>query len=365
MSAADLLRRRIEETGPVSFRDFMEEALYGEEGYYTRGGGPGRDFRTGPEMHPAFAEALANLFIDAGISTVVEVGAGAGAFAGGVTEAYRERGRDLRYVAVDRSGAARERLEGLPGVRVEGSMEGVKPFSGVLFSNELLDAIPVHVVEVREGLKEVYVDFYGGEFVEVLRRAPREVREYFDWLAVDLPEGFRTEVNLGANWWLEEVAPGLRRGLILTVDYGGPSYELYAPRRRGGTVMCFRRGTAHENPYVDVGRQDITSRVNFTAIATRGEELGLETLGLYPQGPFLQVAGMDEIVERERSGRTHRDFLRWFVPVRRMLMPGGMGETHRVLVQTRDWSFDEWLEPLEEFRVPLTGGAETGTPPSG
>lgn len=329
--------RYLEREGPVTFRDYMEEALYGEDGYYATGGGPGDDFRTAPETHPAFAETFAELFMDAGFDAVLEAGAGAGHFAETLVATYAEEGRDLEYVAVDRSGDAREELrERVPEARVESSLDAVDGFEGVVFSNELLDALPVHAVEMRSGgLKEVCVDLDGGEVVETLQDAPEELERYFDWLDVSLPDGFRTEVNLEALRWLESVDDALDSGGVVTVDYGYRSEELYAPRRRGGTVTCFRDGAAFEDPYRLPGECDVTARVNLSAVEKRGEELGLEPLGLADQGPFLHSAGLEDIVERERERRSHASFLEWFVPVRRLIMPNGMGKSHRVLIQAK------------------------------
>lgn len=330
--------RYLEREGPVPFRDYMEEALYGDDGYYTAGGGPGDDFRTAPETHPAFAETFAKLFMDAGFDAVLEAGANAGHFAETVVETYAEEGRDLEYVAVERSPAARERLrERVPSARVEPSLDAVNGFEGVVFTNELLDALPVHAVEQRsDGLKEVRVDLRDGEITETLRDAPPELEDYFDWLGVDLPDGFRTEVNLEALQWLDDVAETLDRGGVVTVDYGYRSEELYSPRRRDGTVMCFKEGSAFDDPYRLPGDCDVTARVNFSAVEKRGAELGLETLGLADQGPFLNSAGLEDLVERERERRSHAEFLEWFVPVRRLIMPNAMGKSHRVMIQTKE-----------------------------
>lgn len=339
MSAADLLRERIWAEGPIPFRDFMEEALYGEQGYYASGGRAGEDFQTGPEAHPAFAEAFAHLFLDAGIHRVVEAGAGTGTFAERFVAVYEERGEPLEYVAVERSRRARRNLEELD-LRVEEDLGAVEGFEGALFSNELVDALPVHVVEKRsDGLKEVYVDHDDG-FVEVLRDAPDELEDYFDWLGVELPEGFRTEVNLDALDWLDVAAEVLESGAIVTVDYGEPSEELYSEGKSEGTVICFRGGVAFEDPYREVGERDVTARVNFSALERRGRELGLEPEGPYRQREFLEAAGIEEVVQREMARRDLRDFSRWFSPLKKLISPVHMGDTHKVLVQKKGFPID-------------------------
>lgn len=323
--------------GPVTFCRYMEEALYGDHGYYTRGGGPGPDFRTAPEHHPAFAETFARIFTENGFDTVLEIGANTGDFARVVLDHYRDRGLDMNYVAVERSPAARRELrENVPEARVEESLDDVEPFRGAVFSNELVDALPVHAVEMRnDGLKEVHVGADRKGIYEQLRDAPDRLTEYFDWLDVTLPDGYRTEVNLAALDWMDRVAELLENGAIFTVDYGDRSDRLYGPRRKRGTVMCFRSGEAFESPYEMPGKCDVTARVNFSALEKRGAEHGLENLALEPQGPFLHETRLEDIVAEKRESLSPEEFTEWFVPVRRLIMPNGMGKTHRVLVQTR------------------------------
>jgi len=205
---------------------------------------------------------------------------------------------------------------------------------GCIFSNELVDAFPVHVVEVRGGeLHEVYVTLQGEEFKEVLMPAGEELKRYFRELGVELPDGFRTEVNLEAVRWLEEVSGALKHGFLLTIDYGYPSGELYASYRSAGTLLCYHRHRAVTNPYINVGEQDITSHVNFSALAHFGEKYGLKVAGFTNLASFLLSLGLEDAMLRIREEKGEEAYLRALLPLKRLIMPGSMGEIFKVLVQ--------------------------------
>jgi SAM-dependent MidA family methyltransferase len=165
---------------------------------------------------------------------------------------------------------------------------------GCLLSNELADAFPVHRVTVRGGrLQEVYVGWRSGRFEEEL--GPPSVpalEDYFRRLGLLPGEDCDAEVNLDAIDWMKAVARALGRGFVLTFDYGYPADQLYAPWRRQGTFLCFYRHNPSVDPYVRVGRQDMTSHVDFTSLIHAGEEAGLETVGLTSQARFLDALGI-------------------------------------------------------------------------
>ena len=331
-----IIAEEIKEKGPITFKRFMELALYHPRyGYYSKGPSIGRkgDFYTSSSVGSIFgrtlARALAEMLDVAGASTVVEMGAGTGDLAVDVIEGFREMGRDVEYLIVERSAGMRsvenERLLSLGVRQVE--LDGMEPVCGVFFSNELVDAFPVHLVK-REGgrLREVYVDYRDG-FVEVLGEPSDErIEEFFRIQQVELPEGFITEVNLEMVDWLEKLSRVLKRGFLLTIDYGYTKREFYSPVRSRGTLMCYYRHTASENPYVRVGEQDITSHVNFSALALYGERFGFRVVGFTNQANFLIDAGILELARDERE----------LLQVKTLVMPGaGMGEMFKVLVQAR------------------------------
>lgn len=294
MNAEEILVRRIKEKGWITFREFMEEALYGERGYYTTMSVFEDDYITASRFADVFGEALSIAISDmlekCGGDTVVEFGAGDGRIAYEVA-----RRLDVRYIAVDRSENMRKRAE--KRLRALDNAEVVEVFhkrygkiEGVIFSNEFFDALPFHVVvKTESGLKEVYVDYRENEgFVEVLGEpSTPELERYFRRLEVELDEGFRAEICLDAVRYVREFSEILDKGYILTIDYGFPSEMLYVDERRDGTLVCYSKNTVSYNPYQDVGRKDITHHVNFSALMEFGRDFGLETIGFTNQLYFL------------------------------------------------------------------------------
>src|SRR3972149_3721354 len=175
---------------------------------------------------------------------------------------------------------------------------------GCLLSNEPLDSFPVHRVSVREGaLLEVFVGWDGARFVEELRPpSTPELESYFHSLGLLPGEGCLAEVNLAALVWMRRAGRALRSGFLLTLDYGYEAHELYAPWRKDGTILCFYRHNAAGDPYARLGRQDITSHVDFTSLRQAGGESGLRTLGLGSPRGVLTELGIAEAVAPPGEG---------------------------------------------------------------
>jgi SAM-dependent MidA family methyltransferase len=156
-------------------------------------------------------------------------------------------------------------------------------------------------------------------------------------VAVELHPGQQAEINLNAARWLASAAQALEKGFILTIDYGYPAAELYTPRRKLGTLLCYYRHQVEENPYRRLGLQDITAHVDFTTLMKCGEELGLQNVWFGEQYRFLLSAGIiEEIEEIERSEKPEEEKLRLRLTLKKLIMPeGGMGDTFRVLIQSK------------------------------
>lgn len=302
MNAQERIISRIRQKGPITFREFMEEALYGEGGYYTTASVFEEDYITASRFADVFGEALSIAISDmlerCGGDTVIEFGAGDGRIAYEVA-----RRLDVHYVAVDRSEKMRkraeERLKKLDNAEVVEAFDG--KIRGVIFSNEFFDALPFHVVvKTKSGLKEVYVDYEKNMgFVEVLGElSTPELENYFRRLGIELDEGFRAEVCLDAVDYLRKFSEILDKGYVLTIDYGFPSEMLYVDERRDGTLVCYSKNRVSYNPYEDVGRKDITHHVNFSALMEFGKDSGLETIGFTNQLYFLlsTLEGRDELI---------------------------------------------------------------------
>jgi SAM-dependent MidA family methyltransferase len=349
---------RIQRSGPISFREFMQSVLYHPSlGYYTSARekiGRSGDYLTSPEVSPVFGAMLGRQLREMWEALgspsrfdVVEAGAGTGAMARDIICWSRRSdtalARAMRYTIVEVSGPllqhqqSRLAAEGLAG-SVEWAPRVPDNVSGCILSNELLDAMSVHRVTVRSGrLLEIHVGLDGTQFVEDLRDPNPSVRAYFDELGLLPGEGCYAEVNLDAPAWTESAAQALKRGFVLTMDYGYAAEELYAPWRTGGTLLCFYRHNPSTDPYARIGRQDITSHVDFTTIRRTGERSGLTTLGLVSQSDALLRLGIGEAMQLpEGSFHMEEHFAR-----RRAVMdlidPGGLGRI-KWLLQSSDVS---------------------------
>jgi SAM-dependent MidA family methyltransferase len=191
---------------------------------------------------------------------------------------------------------------------------------GCIFSNELLDAFPVHLVEMHDELKEVYVGYTNNNFIELFKSVSSlRITNYFNVYLVNIPRGFRTEINLRIKDWLKEIDNILSEGFILTVDYGYTASEYYDRERSKGTL------------YINIGSQDITAHVNFSSLKKWGDELGLKTIGYCPQGTFLVALGIDEVI-RELY-RNSPDYSSEILKIKGLFLPQGMGESHKVMIQ--------------------------------
>ncbi len=348
---------RIEREGGITFRDFMEMALYTPLlGYYTsRREKMGRsgDYVTSPEVSPLFGaisgRQLREMWDVLGTPAefqVVEAGAGTGALCRDVLRWARRADAAfadaLRYVIVEANeapaGRQRETIE------AEGLSERVtwrealpETVEGCILSNELLDAMPVHrVAAVNGALREIHVTWNGNAFAEELREpSTPDLTAYFDRLGVQPGEGCRAEVNLAAPDWVRTAAAALGRGFLMTFDYGYEAKELYAPWRTDGTLLCFHRHNASADPYARIGRQDITSHVDFTSVRGAGEDAGLQTLGIVSQSEFLMNLGLPDALPAMGEGDTNME--EYYVRRRsvvELVDPAGLGRI-KVMVQAR------------------------------
>lgn len=349
------IAERIQREDGVSFRHFMAMALYEPGlGYYTSDRvvlGREGDYLTSPEVSPLFGAMLGRQLREMWEALdrpapfdLVEAGAGSGVLARDVlfwaSRTAPEVFEAIHYTIVEISESLRARQRSRLGAggfagKVRWLDELPMDITGVIFSNELLDAMPVHRVAVEDDkLRAVYVTWDGERFGEELRAPPPDVIAYFDAIGVRPAEGSRAEVNLAALDWIRCAARSLHRGFVLTIDYGYAADELYAPWRTDGTLLCFYRHNPSSDPYVRIGRQDMTSHIDITSVRRAGESAGLTTLGLVSQSEFLANLGIGEAMQPPEGGELEEYFARRRA-VTELLDPGGLGRI-RVLIQAKD-----------------------------
>ncbi len=333
--------------GLLPFDRFMELALYAPGlGYYVAGAqkfGPAGDFVTAPELSPLFGRCLAAQCAEAltrlGGGDLLEFGAGSGALAVQLLRGLESA--DVlpdRYKLLEPSPDLQERQrtlirEKLPHLAARCDWLTTLPegFRGVLIANEVLDAMPVHRFQIGEDaeVKEVFVTERDGRLAEIADRpcssglidAVSALRT--EGLA-DVP-GYGSEINLRLAPWLSALSASIERGLVLLIDYGYPRSAYYQADRGMGTLMCHHRHQAHADPYVNLGLQDITAHVDFTAVAEAGSSAGFALAGFTTQAHFLIGCGIDRIMLE--SG----DALDLTLGAKQLLLPTAMGERFKVL----------------------------------
>jgi len=350
----DKLRARIREQGPIPFRDFMEAALYDpEHGYYMRRVDIGSrgDYLTSAHVHPIFGELLAEKFLelfrhlDATSWTLLEWGAGTGRLAADLLAAFEQRpeARPVQYLICEISPRLRDEQQRLLSHYAhviwvnERELESAS-FTGILFSNELLDAFPVHRV-LREGRtwQELYVTLRGEAFAWTLGELTRpEIARYFEEIGIELDDGQIADVAFDIVPWLERVASLLKRGYVVTIDYGDTADRLYDRRRLQGTLRCFSGRHLLTDPLVRVGEQDITASVDFTLVAWAGQRVGLEVVGFTTQRELLLELGLLERASAwlEKVGDSV-EALASRLALKHFLLPGDLGEQFKVLIQKK------------------------------
>lgn len=340
----------------------MHAALYDErDGYYQRRGaerwGRAGDYRTSPERSVLFAATFARHFAilfdelkRPPTLHMLEAGGGAGHFAHGVLHTLRRNAphvfQSLRYIFDESSEDSRARAATLLAPfagRVEFRCveELTRPLEAVIvFTNELLDAFPIHRVVKRDGeLREMSVGVGEGEnfvWVEQKPSTPR-LAEHFARLGVTLAEGQLAEVNLDAEEWMKRAARIVGRGFVVSVDYGDEAELLFgASHRREGTLRAFRGHELTADVLREPGTQDLTTTVNWTHLRTVGESEGLETVALERLDSFLLRAGLLEQLERETAqAADEAEVASLRLDAREMILPGGMASHFQVLVQRK------------------------------
>jgi SAM-dependent MidA family methyltransferase len=359
---AEILLERIRSKGAMTFAAFMEAALYEPGlGYYTSPGrkvGAEGDFYTSMNVHSAFGRMIAKeicrfweLLGSPSSFTVAEAGAGGGQLAQDILDGISEF-NDALYAALTyrliekepslkeiQSSRLAQHAAKLAWSSPDELASGALSFTGCIVSNELFDAMPVHIIEMtNEGVKEVYVGADENGFTEELN-APStpDIAAYLERYQVRLIPGQRAEINLNATGWIASAAKALQRGFILTIDYGYLTEELYSPQRKEGTLLCDHKHTTGEDPYELVGEQDITTHINFSQLMEAGKDAGLATVWFGEQYRFLLGVGLiEELMRLEAEAKTEHERIQHRLALKKLMLPeGGMGDTFKVLIQAK------------------------------
>jgi SAM-dependent MidA family methyltransferase len=344
----------------ITFAEYMDVVLYHPQaGYYATNTeliGEGGDFLTSPHLATDFGETIAiqlhqiwEILGRPQLFHLIEMGAGRGLLAVQTLIYARQEYPDffsaIDYIIVETSAAMiaaqQLKLKDLPVRWCQWDELPSDSIVGCCLSNELIDAFPVHQVTIVDGkLQEVYVtsdsDRNLSETIGEL--STDRLSNYWQLNNIDLlkyRDGYRTEVNLAALDWLATVSQKLQRGYIISIDYGYSADRYYNPMRSQGTLQCYFQHAYHNDPYIHIGKQDITAHVDFTALQNHGELLGLQTIGFTQQGMFLMALGLgDRIAGISSSSGDLQSILSRRQNLHQLIDPMGLGK-FGVLIQSK------------------------------
>lgn len=354
MTLRELIADRIRTSGPISFAEYMDIALYHPAfGYYARAAqktGRAGDFFTSVDVGPIFGELLAKQFAEMwslfspaaqgpgpNAFDLVEAGAGNGRLARDILDAAQKQHPEfyaaIRLSLVEQSPAARaaqaETLGPHAHLIVHSGAALPADVHGVIYANELLDAMPTHAVVMTEsGLREVFIDVAPGSgqarFVERFEEpsTPR-IAEYLARAGAEMRVGWRAEVNLHAEDWTKTAASSLRRGFLVLIDYGHDERELYNASHSAGTLTSYKQHSQLADFLQEPGETDITAHVDLSAVTRAARASGLDVLGRLDQTYFMLGLGVTDLEGLSLQQR---------LALKTLLLPGGLGSTHKVLI---------------------------------
>jgi SAM-dependent MidA family methyltransferase len=341
----------------ITFAEYMDLVLYHPEyGYYSSGIveiGAAGDYFTSVSLGKDFGELLAIQFVEMWKLlgkpvpfTLVEMGAGNGRGAIDILNYLESHHPDLievlEYVVIEEAKElihlqqknCQEYLSDTINISWKSWPEVLDDsVVGCFFSNELIDAFPVHQIRINQNkIEEVFLTQTGNQLQEIYGEiSSSKILNYFELVTINLsnnnyPNNYRTEVNLAVLNWIEKVATKLHKGYLLTIDYGYPATKYYHPQRRQGTLQCYYQHRRHNNPYINLGYQDITSHVDFTALEKQGELWRLEKIDFTQQGMFLMALGLGDRLNELSSGKfDFRELMQRRDALHQLIAPVGLG----------------------------------------
>ena len=345
------IKRQIDKKSRITFAEFMDIALYWPgKGYYTsenvRWGKDG-DYLTSIDVSPVFGRLLAyqinEMWQNLGSPpqfSIIEVGAGREELSFHIRDTIKklfpEFYKAVDFQLVDVNPIHIQKLE--ERTSFHSSIEDIKPgITGCIISNELIDAFPVHRVVEMDGLKEIYVGYEDAGFMEIRGELSTSgLNDYLEKIGIKLEQGQKAEINLKALDWIKSIGALLKKGFVITVDYGLPARELFR-HNRNGNLLCYYMHTMNNNPFHQIGYQDITAKVDFTSLAAAGRDAGLEVTGFTTQFHFFMgIGALGEFKEVEELNIGNLDAFQWNQGIKELMLPGGMGDDFKVLIQHKD-----------------------------
>lgn len=350
--------------GYISFARFMELALYAPGlGYYSAGAykfGKQGDFVTAPEISPLFAKCIAHqtaeIFSHLKNPDFFELGAGTGIFAKDfLLELETLNQLPNNYFILEVSGELRDRQQKLFAKEIPQFLSRItwlntlpKNFTGVIFANEVMDAMPVNIFRIEnQTVKERCVTVEKNQFAWI--STPPTTQDLIDKVKIIqqenfLTDGYESEINLLITPWINSLANTLNQGVILLFDYGYGRTEYYHPDRSCGTLMCFHQHHRHSNPLINVGTQDITSHVDFTTVAESAVDAKLNLCGYTTQSAFLLTTGLMDLARQDGS---EKEKFQQNQGIKKLILPSEMGELVKVMGISKH--FDGLLKGFQEF----------------
>ena len=346
--------------GIIDFAEYMRHALYAPGlGYYTAGAnkfGPAGDFITAPEISPLFGRCIARqcqqVLAQITGGAILEVGAGSGKLARDILgELKQQQCLPSRYFILESSADLRQRQQALLKASLPDFFDKIEwldalpssSFSGVVIANELLDALPVHrLSHSGNKFEEIGVAVENGELQWQKMPGPTQasalLQQRLEPVEAEFCVSYTAELCLAMEAWLNSLAECLNQALVLLIDYGSARHEYYHPQRTQGSLRCHYRHRAHDNPFVYPGLQDITAHVDFTAVAEAAVENQLDVMAYTTQAYFLMSCGITEMIDMEQASDIER--LERAQQIKRLTLPGEMGETFKVIALGRELDVD-------------------------
>ena len=343
MHVRDLIIQKIQESGPITFRDYMDMALYQPSvGYYTspehRIGKRG-DFFTSPYISSAFGAMIARQIEEIWQQspkkfTIVEYGAGAGFLCHDILQ-YLEMNAEcyssIQYVIIEKSTVLRKLSQSYLHNKViwVEEIKEIGEFEGCVISNELFDNFPVHRVFLENGqLMEILVD-YSGDFKEIYSASNSSIADYARFYPLDLPEGFCTEICRDVEKWYQDLTKYMRSGYIITIDYGYLSEMSPSYRQKKGSIRSYRNHQKTDNLYAYPGDQDITADVNFSVLIYQGRKNGFTCNGFVNQRNFLRALGFVPYLHDMKDSEEDKKYTY-------TILLDQMGNSFKVLIQQKN-----------------------------